>query len=373
LARVRSKKYAGVYLNRLVDGDVTYSINYKDMDNKKRWFTVGKKSSGITEIYAYNKRNEFIHKTKLGEEPPAILRKKKKNIISLDSVAYDHYKIKENHNRNHKLAKRQYEIHISPIFGKKDMSNITIEEIQKFQASKLKQFTPKTVNNILGELSTIFNFAIDKGIIVNNPLKKIKSLKVDNIRERYLTKNEISQLLEYTKNDEQLYLFILLALTTGARVGAICKLTPRDINFDTKTISVLDEKNSEKYTAFFGSLEIEKLLKKRIKNLKLDTPILKENGANLYDQIKLKARTVLDKLFNDDDTEMKHRVVVHTLRHTFASHLAINGTPIFTIQKLLNHKDIKMTLRYAKLAPDTGRDSILKLWGFAMQQQKIKM
>jgi len=33
----------------------------------------------------------------------------------------------------------------------------------------------------------------------------------------------------------------------------------------------------------------------------------------------------------------------------------INGTPIFTIQKLLNHKDIAMTMRYAKLAPDSGR------------------
>lgn len=361
MGRVKSKKYVGVYLNRLVDGDVTYSISYKDINNRKIWFTIGKKSSGITEVYAYNKRNEFINQIRLGEEPPAILRKKKKNIVSLDSIAFDHYQLKENHNRNYKLAKRQYEIHISPIFGKKDIRSITTEEIQKFQASKLKEFTPKTVNNILGELSTIFNYAIDREIVVNNPLKKVKALKINNVRERYLTKNEIFKLLEHTKNDEQLYLFILLALTTGARVGAICKITARDINFDAKTISVLDEKNSEKYTAFLGSLEIEELLKKRVKNLKLDVPILKENDANLYDQIKLKARTILDKLFNDDDTQMKHRVVVHTLRHTFASHLAINGTPIFTIQKLLNHKDIKMTLRYAKLAPDTGRDSILKL------------
>ena len=56
-------------------------------------------------------------------------------------------------------------------------------------------------------------------------------------------------------------------------------------------------------------------------------------------------------LANDD---RKNRVVTHTLRHTFASHLAIKGTPIYTIQKLMNHKDIKMTLRYAKLSPDSG-------------------
>jgi site-specific recombinase XerD len=46
----------------------------------------------------------------------------------------------------------------------------------------------------------------------------------------------------------------------------------------------------------------------------------------------------------------------------FASHLAINGTPIFTIQKLMNHRDISMTMRYAKLAPDSGRETIENLF-----------
>ncbi|MCK9455285.1 MAG: hypothetical protein M0Q20_09040, partial [Sulfurimonas sp.] len=181
MARVKSKKYAGVYLNKLTDGDITYSINYKDAENKKTWFTVGKKSSGITEIYAYNKRNEFINKIKLGEEPPAVLKRKKKDIVSLDSVALEHYQLKENHNRNNKLSKRKYEMHVSPILGKKDIKSITVEDTQKLQALKLKEFAPKTVNTILGELSVIFNYAIDKNIIAQNPLKKVKSLRVDNV------------------------------------------------------------------------------------------------------------------------------------------------------------------------------------------------
>ncbi|MCG3674314.1 tyrosine-type recombinase/integrase [Aliarcobacter butzleri] len=57
----------------------------------------------------------------------------------------------------------------------------------------------------------------------------------------------------------------------------------------------------------------------------------------------------------------KNKIVFHSLRHTFASHLAINGTPIFTIQKLMNHKDIRMTLRYAKLSPDSGREAVINL------------
>jgi site-specific recombinase XerD len=57
-------------------------------------------------------------------------------------------------------------------------------------------------------------------------------------------------------------------------------------------------------------------------------------------------KPILDQLFNThlNEKDTKSRVVIHSLRHTFASQLAIHNTPIFTIQKLLNHKDIKQTL-----------------------------
>ena len=50
------------------------------------------------------------------------------------------------------------------------------------------------------------------------------------------------------------------------------------------------------------------------------------------------------------------------LRHTFASHLAINGIPIFTIQNLMDHSDIKQTMRYAKLSPESGKNAIQGLY-----------
>ena len=361
MARVKSKKYTGVYQNKLASGDVSYSINYKDNDGKKIWFTVGKKSEGITEIYAYNKRNEFVNKMRLGEEPPSITKRKKKQIISLDSIANNSYALKALHNRNNKLSKRKYEMHVSPSLGEKDMRAITTDDILKLQARKIKEFAPKTVNTIIGELSTIFNYAIDKEIITLNPAKRVKKLKVDNARERYLTKEEVKLLLTSIKDDEQAYLFVLLALTTGARVGALCKLTKRDIDFVNQTIKILDEKNNEKYTTFLSNEKLIQLLKLRVLKRKNDTPILEENQASLYEQLKDKISKILNNLFNEGVTDAKYRVVIHTLRHTFASHLAINGTPIFTIQKLLNHKDINMTLRYAKLAPDSGRDSIKEL------------
>jgi site-specific recombinase XerD len=80
--------------------------------------------------------------------------------------------------------------------------------------------------------------------------------------------------------------------------------------------------------------------------------------------IKNRVQPILNKLFNVglSTDDRKNRVVIHTFRHTFASHLAINGIPIFTIQKLMNHKKIEQTLRYAKLSPENGRNAIQGLY-----------
>ena len=75
-------------------------------------------------------------------------------------------------------------------------------------------------------------------------------------------------------------------------------------------------------------------------------------------------KKILDKNFNAglDTKDTKNRAVIHALRHTFASHLAINGVPIFNIKELMNHSDINMTMRYAKLAPDSGKDVVRGLY-----------
>jgi len=63
-------------------------------------------------------------------------------------------------------------------------------------------------------------------------------------------------------------------------------------------------------------------------------------------------RQIYNEIFNEglakDDS--KQGVCNHTLRHTFASHLAINQVSLFEIKKLMNHMDVNMTLRYMKLS-----------------------
>lgn len=364
MARVKSKKYTGVYYNELRNGDKSYYCTYTDAAGKKVWFKIGKKSDGNTEKLAFNKRQEFVGKVRLGEVPAPVQEKRKKNIITLDSVAQEHYEAKALHNRANKWAKKRYELHIKPTLGNRDITAITISQIKKLQQEKAKKFSPKHTNNIMGDLSTIYTHAIQNGIVIANPMKQIKKLKVDNERTRFLSKDEINRLLKAVKDNDSLYTFMLLALNTGARVGAICKLKAGDINFQHGTISMLDEKNAKTYTCFLEDDHLIEMLHKRIATVGKHKYIVDDGMAesNLTDRVKRAAGKVLDDLFNDKDTNAKDRAVVHTLRHTFASQLAINSVPILTIQKLMNHSDISQTMRYAKLAPDSGRDALKGLY-----------
>jgi len=71
-------------------------------------------------------------------------------------------------------------------------------------------------------------------------------------------------------------------------------------------------------------------------------------------------RTVEDLGFNKglEPHDATYRVVFHTLRHTFCSWLAMQGTPLYTIQKLARHKTIAMTERYSHLLPDQKQEAV---------------
>jgi site-specific recombinase XerD len=65
---------------------------------------------------------------------------------------------------------------------------------------------------------------------------------------------------------------------------------------------------------------------------------------------------------NDGITDSTYRVVFHTLRHTFASHLVIAGVDLYRVQKLMRHKTAAMTQKYAHLRPQHTVDSVEKLF-----------
>ena len=354
-------KYTGVYYRDNLDKDRVYYIQYKNHGKLKRQ-KVGTKAEGITPIYCKKLRDQTLVKLRLGEDAPIQSRK---NIITLDTVATEYFDQSEA--RTIKKLKSVYNTHIHHLKDA-DITTIDADTIDVLRRKKSKEVSaktdrvlaPKTVNNILATLSAILHFAQEMKYIQGVP--KIKKNKTDNTRERFLSKDEIKLLLSTIEKSElptkeRLLIFVKVSLSTGARLGSVLSIKGKDINRTNKTVTLQNHKTDNTYIAF-----IPVSLMELIPPLEPQEKLIDVADAK---QVQRPLQSILNDLFNVglNAEDRKDRVVVHTLRHTFASHLAINGTPIQTIMKLMDHSDIKMTLKYAKLMPDTGRDDVENLYG----------
>lgn len=392
-------KSEGIFYKEIIDihhknkiVDKVYIIRYRHND-KDKLMTVGKESDGIKITYVKTKRVELLNKIRLGDDPLA--HKKKKNIITLNQLAKVYFDDKrclvcdnckafkrmddkeqlkisltdKDLNCNTRAKKHllnKYNKHLEPTFGKENIATLKKDDVKKFrQKLQGESKAHNTINGIIQLMSAIINYSIkDKELKIINPCVGVSKLSTDNDRQRYLNTDEVQQLLNRLKNDSRALLFVRLALSTGGRLQSILNIKKIDLDLQRNSITLKDFKNNNTYTGFIDD-ELKAALKDLSKSLKPNDYIIGGKPTPLsVNALSVTLRPILNELFNDglDEKDSKNRVVIHTLRHTFASHLAINGTPIFTIQKLMNHKDIKMTMRYAKLAPSSGKSAVKGLY-----------
>ncbi|MCK5111178.1 MAG: tyrosine-type recombinase/integrase [Arcobacteraceae bacterium] len=358
---VKSKKYNGIYLHKLVSGDITFYIQYIDEDKKNCKIKVGRKSEGIDENYCHHKRNEIITQIRLGENPKLI----QKNSLSFDEVAQKYIINRSLEGRKEESTKRTvlfYNKHIQPVMKGKSIHSISVEFLNKYKMDKVKVLSQTSVNNLLELISAIINFGTNHlDLKIDNHLvnKKVKRFKIDNKREKFLNKENVQLLLKKTAKYKKLDLAVRLALSTGARLYTVLTIQKKNIDIKNRTILLTDHKNDSTYTSYLPECYFENF--DFLKALKPNDYIVSDDG-NIITKgaIQKMFKKVVDPLFNiglavDD---RKNRTVFHTLRHTYCSLLAINNVPIFTIQKLVNHKSIASTIRYAKLDQTTMFQSV---------------
>lgn len=363
---IKSKKYAGVYYRTLSDNSKTFFIIYKNPITKKTHrLKIGNSKDGFNEAYSNNKRADIIARLRLGDDENIPILRLKRQKTTLNNLALKFFEAKAITTNRRSLSERKskYNKHIKDTIGVKPLNSITSDDAKELQKSLINAgYANSTINHIIELVKTIFNYGIKEQIFKNlNPFSDITHIKTDNARLRYLSTTEIKELLNVVKSDEILYLFTLISLHTGARIRSVLNIKFKDINFDENIINLTDLKNKSFYIGALTSGVKQILQSKKYK--KDDFIVSYTNGEQCQiKRIQRRLKPILDELFNQglEANDAKNRVVIHTLRHTFASHLAIQGTPIFTIQKLINHKDIKNTMRYAKLSKESGINEVLR-------------
>jgi len=367
MAYIKSKKFEGVYQNKLKSGDVSYFITYKDNENKTVTKKIGKKSEGITEAYCSQIRGETISKLRLGDLPPKIATQRKQNIVTLNSLADYYFETKESKTKN--KFKGKYNLRIKSVLGNKDVRYFTENDIKKFQNVLLKDgLSPHTVNCYIDIISAIITHSIQqKNYIGKNPIYNlVPKLKVDNKRERILTKSEIKDLLEAVEENWILNLFVRLLLSVGSRKGTVLNIKKCDVNLEDKVFTLKDFKNDTTYYGYFSDDILFNLVKNRMEMIGDNDYLLSTTDYKDIDKyISREMNSIYYLLFNhklSDQNDRKNKVVNHTLRHTVLSHLAMNGESIYSMKTISNHKTLAMLDRYIKLNPNYGKTPIENLW-----------
>ena len=208
-------------------------------------------------------------------------------------------------------------------------------------------------------LRRIFNYAIKHGLARTNPAAGFKPLPTPGITDDFLETNEkIAALLEAAKisRNEQLEPLIIAALETGCRKGELLGLRWKnvDIRSNPGRVTITDTKNNEVHHVILTPAMLQVLRRQREwqmrQGIRSEWVFCNPKGGKILNIRGAWQAACRRAGLVDDTGKPLHRF--HSLRHTYASHHVMAGTPLFAVSQLLNHKTLSMIKRYAHLSPD---------------------
>lgn len=346
--------------------DYLYIINGKYVFRLKRNGKEYRKTIG--DVEKLSRRKDFLQKVVSelylkaisGEwdKEKELKEKQKENLTTFGKLAYkflEWYKVNRrasSYYRYEKIVKG-----LINFFGYNlPIDKLNLGKIEDYKVYRKKQgVKDDTINKELRFISSMINRAVDFEWIESHKLykKTIIIRGVDNSRIRYLTEDEEKRLLEASKHNRLLHDIIITALYTGFRKNEILNLKWDNVDLKQDKITLYPEQTKNKK---FHIIPIHPVLKEVLlywySNRKGDY-VFHRDGKQVVSIREAFARAC--KRAGIEDLRF------HDLRHTFATKLVNMGVDIYIIKELLNHSDIRMTLRYAHLTYYHKLQALLKL------------
>lgn len=270
-----------------------------------------------------------------------------------------------------------------PAFGEMNVGAIDKIAVRSFAYHELESKSPKTVKDILIVLKMLMDFAADE-LDQSVPSTKWKIVwpsanLAETKMERY-SPGQVKKIIDYAMdNPSNVALGVLIALTTGIRIGELCALRFFDIDFDkgvihiTKTVGRILNINGLDRDSIKSTSIIESTPK--TKNSRRDVPIAikMRNILKSFSAISKPDYYVCSgtrhccepRTFRSQATNFIEKAGVspclkfHALRHTFASTLIENGADAKTVSSILGHANVSITLNLYVHPSNTAKASVV--------------
>lgn len=239
--------------------------------------------------------------------------------------------------------------HLTRFFGNRLLDDITPLDIEHYKRERVQQVSGSTVNREVACLKRMYNLAVHWRLTLDNPVNGVPFFQEPKRSFRWWTREEVRRFLDAC--DDRMGAIALVGLNTGMRIGELLSLTWDQIDFDNGYITIERTKSGTYREVKMNHVVIAAL--KKVQN-RSEYVLVNPATKRPYIRIGKAFRTTCRRAGIAEATP-------HVMRHTFASHLAMQGVDPHTIMELGGWSSLDMVMRYCHLAPDHKQRAVDKL------------
>ena len=353
----KGKHKGNVYQQRGKDG---WIIRWRDAHGRRRsrLVKVDSEEDARKSLFAEKSKAEkaFQLEAVLGQKPPT---EESFEAFSKEFLKFQEKRISPRVVKG-KISHAEYERqagiekHLLSFFGSMKLAAIRKADVVRYIQTRIGEVSDGTIIKEVNVLKRIFSVAMDLDKVSANPAQRAPLPKTPECRTRYLLPDEWRKVFalchieptdDGTNPEQWLQQAAGLAVSLGTRRGELMHVTIPDVDLGARRVTLRKTKNGKTRTVFINDLAFQVFTSMGIAERK------KKNDRRVLfpgvtpEQLSMRFIRACRAAGVEDFS-------LHDLRHTYASHLKMNGADLYDLQRLLGHSDPRMTTRYAHLGQD---------------------
>lgn len=323
--------------------------------------------------------DDFERKLKLSLIDPNLAEKKRLEPLFKDYAIYwleKHCALEHSYSYLSK-CRQMLNQHCFPRFGKKKLSEITNQDVMQMQRClKEKDYAVQSINNVLAATSAVFKQALFDQLVDYNPCSGIKRYKKgQQVELEVWTLEERDRFLRLLYQENfKLFQLCSLALFSGMRPSELRGLCRDAIDFERCQVRVFRQwcTKQNKLVDYTKTRQARNVpVPRQILDSLNDKRLLAGDALLFPFMCNAFGHKTLKPLMAKANVKV---IRMHDLRHTFASHLMLQGSTLMEVKELLGHRKLESTMIYVHYMPDRNRgatDKLLGNFGFIPSQPNV--
>lgn len=331
-------------------GTKSFVIRYRNERGKRRYMTIGK-FGVLTLRQARTLARQELAAAAIGEDPAEQRKRARDAETVADLVDTFIRTYSKPRKKTWKSDESRLEC-VKKAWGDKPPADVTHSDVDALH--RAMSDTPYRANRTLENIKTMFNFAVDRGLVPRdhrNPATNVKKYH-EKSRDRWVHEDEMPALLQSIEDESDPYMRAVFwtLILTGARRSEVLGAQWKHIDLERRTFYIPETKNGEDHTVPMCAPLIRILdgLER-----------LEGNPFVFCGHVEGQALVNIDKAwYRIRERADLDNVRIHDLRRTCAAWLATAGRSELVIKRLLNHSVQGVTAIYARVGPKAVRKAV---------------